>query len=149
MLSSVAEALCLCKGRDSLFLQLGHSSHHHFQASLPHLLIPSLTSTGTKYLESIRPHLSNAKFKSTKAIIHTFITSPQFAQLQHQPGMQNWLADWWNGAAYMGYLTLSWSTSVTSLSTSMTNADGIWPRGLFCPHQGHHVLQRYNQKVKS
>jgi carnitine O-acetyltransferase len=81
-----------------------------FQASLPHLPVPSLASTGTKYLESVRPHLSDAEFKSTEAIVHAFVASPQSAQLQHrlqdhaaQPGMQNWLADWWNEAAYMGY----------------------------------------------
>jgi carnitine O-acetyltransferase len=81
-----------------------------FQASLPHLPVPSLDSTGSKYLETVRPHLTDAEFKTTEAIVRDFVASPQSAELQRrlqdraaQPGMQNWLADWWNEAAYMGY----------------------------------------------
>jgi carnitine O-acetyltransferase len=81
-----------------------------FQASLPQLPVPSLSSTAAKYLESVRPHVSDSAFNATTAAVNAFLASPQSAELQKrlqdraaQPGVQNWLADWWNEAAYMGY----------------------------------------------
>jgi carnitine O-acetyltransferase len=81
-----------------------------FQASLPRLPVPTLSSTAHKYLETVRPHLTDAEYKRTESAVKTFISSPQAEELQKrlqeraaQPDMKNWLADWWNEVAYMAY----------------------------------------------
>lgn len=83
---------------------------HRFQASLPRLPVPPLASTVSKYLETVKPHLSEAEYANTVASTRTFLASPLAADLQRRlearaadPTMKNWLADWWNEAAYMGY----------------------------------------------
>ncbi|PCH40276.1 acyltransferase ChoActase/COT/CPT [Wolfiporia cocos MD-104 SS10] len=81
-----------------------------FEASLPRLPVPPLSSTTAKYLETVQPHLTPAQFSATQAAVKAFLDSPQSKELQQrleararEPGMRNWLADWWNEAAYMGY----------------------------------------------
>ncbi|KAI5122447.1 hypothetical protein M0805_008759 [Coniferiporia weirii] len=81
-----------------------------FQDSLPRLPVPSLSSTLSKYLETVQPHLTPAEFAQTKNAVRAFETSLIAEELQKrletrraEPGMKNWLADWWNDAAYMGY----------------------------------------------
>ncbi|KAJ4481958.1 acyltransferase ChoActase/COT/CPT [Lentinula aciculospora] len=81
-----------------------------FQESLPHLPVPSLSSTANKYLETVRPHVNDAAYAQTEAAVKEFVASPQAAELQKrlearaaEPGIKNWLSDWWNDAAYMGY----------------------------------------------
>ncbi|KAI0917381.1 hypothetical protein AcW2_007518 [Taiwanofungus camphoratus] len=81
-----------------------------FEASLPHLPVPSLSSTTAKYLETVQPHLTPAQFSATQAAVKAFLDSDQSKTLQARleeraktPNVKNWLADWWNDAAYMGY----------------------------------------------
>ncbi|KAF7298898.1 Carnitine acetyl transferase [Mycena indigotica] len=81
-----------------------------FQASLPKLPIPALESTAQKYLDSAKPHLTPVEFSQTEAAVHAFLGSPLAAELQKrlearaaEPGRGNWLSDWWNDVAYMGY----------------------------------------------
>lgn len=81
-----------------------------FQASLPHLPVPTLSSTASKYLETVRPHLSDAEYQITSSTVSKFVESPLAAELQKRlqaraadPEIKNWLSDWWNDAAYMGY----------------------------------------------
>ncbi|KAF8628811.1 hypothetical protein AX15_003706 [Amanita polypyramis BW_CC] len=81
-----------------------------YQASLPKLPVPSLQSTAAKYLETVRPLVTPAAYTRTEAIVNRFITSPQAAELQRRleerrstEGIKNWLSEWWNDAAYMGY----------------------------------------------
>jgi carnitine O-acetyltransferase len=81
-----------------------------FQVSLPHLPVPTLSSTAAKYLESVRPHLTPSAFAATEATVSAFLRSTIAAQLQQrlqarasEPEIKNWLADWWNDAAYMAY----------------------------------------------
>ncbi|KAK7048541.1 carnitine acetyl transferase [Favolaschia claudopus] len=81
-----------------------------FQASLPRLPVPTISSTAHKYLETVRPHLNPAEYAQTEASVHAFMASPQAAELQKrlearaaEPGMLNWLSEWWNDAAYMAY----------------------------------------------
>ena len=81
-----------------------------FQASLPKLPVPTLASTAAKYIESVQPLLTPEAFAKTKAIVEEFASSEQGKELQKrlearaaEPGMLNWLADWWNDVAYMGY----------------------------------------------
>jgi len=80
------------------------------QNSLPHLPVPTIESTAFKYMETVRPHLDYKQFEHTQEAIRDFLTSPMVKTLQNrlearadQPGMKNWLSDWWNLAAYMGY----------------------------------------------
>ena len=81
-----------------------------YQASLPKLPIPSLQSTATKYLESVRPLTTPAAYAHTEATVKDFIASPQAAELQRRleerrsrEGTKNWISEWWNDVAYMGY----------------------------------------------
>ncbi len=81
-----------------------------YQASLPHLPVPPLSSTLSKYLETIRPHLTPVEYARSEAVVREFGASPRAAELQKrlearaaEPGTVNWLTDWWNDAAYMAY----------------------------------------------
>ena len=81
-----------------------------FQASLPRLPVPTLSSTASKYLETVRPPLTSSEFSSTQSAVKEFLESGQVAELQKRlearasdPAVKNWLADWWNDVAYMGY----------------------------------------------
>lgn len=81
-----------------------------YQASLPRLPVPTLSSTLAKYVETVRPHLTGTELAKTEAIVRSFETSEQGVELQRRlearaadPETKNWLADWWNDAAYMGY----------------------------------------------
>ncbi|EJF63177.1 acyltransferase ChoActase/COT/CPT [Dichomitus squalens LYAD-421 SS1] len=81
-----------------------------YEASLPRLPVPSLSSTAAKYLETVQPHVTPAQFAKTQAAVRKFVESEQGRVLQErlqaraaQPGTANWLADWWNETAYMGY----------------------------------------------
>ncbi|KAI0029170.1 acyltransferase ChoActase/COT/CPT [Vararia minispora EC-137] len=81
-----------------------------YQESLPHLPVPTLSSTLSKYLETVQPHLTPAEYAKTETTVHAFETSPIARELQRRlearaadPSIKNWLADWWNETAYMGY----------------------------------------------
>ncbi len=81
-----------------------------FQASLPRLPVPTLASTASKYLESVRPLVTPDAFKQTESAVKDFLASPLTAELQRRlearaadPNNKSWLSDWWNEAAYMGY----------------------------------------------
>ena len=81
-----------------------------YQASLPRLPVPPLSSTLSKYLESIRPHLTSSEYARSEAVVREFGASPRATELQKrlearaaEPGTVNWLADWWNDVAYMAY----------------------------------------------
>ncbi|KAL4073109.1 acyltransferase ChoActase/COT/CPT [Scleroderma yunnanense] len=81
-----------------------------FQASLPRLPVPPLSDTVNKYLDTVKPHLTETEYTATQASAHAFLNSTQAAELQQRlearavdPSIKNWLADWWNEVAYMGY----------------------------------------------
>jgi len=94
-----------------------------FEASLPRLPVPALSSTLAKYVESVQPHLTPQEFERTKAVADAFAKSELGKELQRRlearrdevvrdgvGGVEmegavrdSWLADWWNDAAYMGY----------------------------------------------
>ena len=78
-----------------------------YQASLPHLPVPPLSSTLAKYLETIRPHLTSAEYERSEAVVREFRASPRAADLQKRleervagPGTVNWL---WYEAGFMAY----------------------------------------------
>lgn len=81
-----------------------------FEASLPRLPVPPLSSTAAKYLETVKPHLTPEEYSKTTTIVRSFVESDQGKELQKRleshaadPNVKNWLADWWNETAYMGY----------------------------------------------
>jgi carnitine O-acetyltransferase len=88
-----------------------------YQRSLPHLPVPSLNSTLSKYLETVQPHLTKEQYEKTKRVVEEFANSDSGSgsgigkKLQERLELRakdwktypNWLADWWNEAAYMGY----------------------------------------------
>ncbi|KAL5501589.1 CAT2 [Sanghuangporus vaninii] len=81
-----------------------------FQKSLPRLPVPPLSTTLYKYLETVQPHLTPEEFARTTSVVKAFAESAFGAELQRrlearrtQPGMKNWLIDWWNDVAYMSY----------------------------------------------
>ncbi|CDO71679.1 hypothetical protein BN946_scf184915.g23 [Trametes cinnabarina] len=81
-----------------------------YEASLPRLPVPTITSTAHKYLETVEPHLTREQFSRTQRAVLAFVTSVQGQELQKRlqaraadPSVKNWLADWWNETAYMAY----------------------------------------------
>lgn len=82
-----------------------------YQRSLPHLPVPTLASTTSKYLETVQPHLTSEQFRKTREAVESFAGSELAKKLQERlleragdvEAHPNWLADWWNEAAYMGY----------------------------------------------
>ncbi|KAI9058200.1 acyltransferase ChoActase/COT/CPT [Trametes sanguinea] len=81
-----------------------------YEASLPRLPVPSLSSTAHKYLETVEPHLTREQFARTQRAVQVFVESAQGQELQKRlqaraadPNVKNWLADWWNETAYMAY----------------------------------------------
>lgn len=81
-----------------------------YQASLPKLPVPTLESTCAKYLETVQPLLTPDAYAKTQSSVSSFLASPLAAELQSrlkdraaQPETLNWLSDWWNDVAYMGY----------------------------------------------
>ena len=81
-----------------------------YQASLPKLPVPTLESTCAKYLETVQPLLTPDDYAKTQSSVASFLASPLAAELQSrlkdraaQPETLNWLSDWWNDVAYMGY----------------------------------------------
>ncbi|KAF9457441.1 acyltransferase ChoActase/COT/CPT [Collybia nuda] len=80
-----------------------------YQASLPPLPVPSLSSTLAKYIETVEPLLTPAQLAHTKKSADEFLASPIAATLQARlleraaAEGDNWLSKWWNEVAYMGY----------------------------------------------
>ncbi|KAF4583809.1 Carnitine O-acetyltransferase mitochondrial [Pleurotus pulmonarius] len=79
-----------------------------FQAGLPTLPVPSLPSTLSKYLETLEPVTSPADMDKSVSRVSEFRSSAIAQTLQDRllaraSKCDNWLSEWWNEAAYMGY----------------------------------------------
>jgi len=82
-----------------------------FQESLPKLPVPTLAESGAKYLKSVHPILSKDEFAQTEKLVREFVAAGgKGEELQKrlearaaEPGMKNWMAEWWNSSAYLGY----------------------------------------------
>jgi len=79
-----------------------------FEASLPQLPVPTLRSTGAKYLETVQPHLTPAEFERTQSAVEAFVQSDLVEKLQERlqaraadPDTENCLAGWWSEVAYI------------------------------------------------
>jgi carnitine O-acetyltransferase len=78
------------------------------QSSLPHLPIPTLSSTFSKYLETLLPLQSASERAQSKKAVKAFLDSPLSGKLQERlearaKERDSWLSEWWNEVAYMGY----------------------------------------------
>ncbi|CAO1621891.1 unnamed protein product [Parajaminaea phylloscopi] len=84
------------------------------QASLPSLPVPPVEQTLSKYLRSTVPHQTPASLAKTEAAVQSALSGADaelFKTLQKRlqdraadPASEgNWLASWWNTAAYMSY----------------------------------------------
>jgi carnitine O-acetyltransferase len=82
-----------------------------FEDSLPRLPVPTLEETAKRYLKSVHPLLTETEFKATTKAVKDFVApggpgeTLQMRLVAHrdQPETRNWIAEWWNEAAYMGY----------------------------------------------
>ena len=82
-----------------------------FEDSLPRLPVPSIEDTSKRYLKSVRPLLSKEEFAATeKAVTESFKSGSIGEKLQQRllarrdhPKQKNWIAEWWNDAAYLSY----------------------------------------------
>ena len=79
-----------------------------FEDSLPRLPVPTLEETCQRYLKSLHPLLTNEEYSASEKAISKF--QQQAATLQdrlvakaEQPETKNWIAEWWNEAAYLAY----------------------------------------------
>ncbi|KAJ1919540.1 Carnitine O-acetyltransferase mitochondrial [Mycoemilia scoparia] len=80
------------------------------QDKLERLPVPELEDTVAKYLRSLEPLLSESELANSKAAAKQFLESPISKTLQERlkakaadPKVPNWLEDWWNEIAYLGY----------------------------------------------
>ncbi|KAG7311587.1 hypothetical protein JYU34_002635 [Plutella xylostella] len=94
----------------SLHVSCCYSSAKAPQAqNLPHLPVPKLGDTLTKYLKSVRPHLNDEEFAVTSTLVKDFGAAGGIGQklqsLLEKRAEQhtNWLADWWLSSAYLEY----------------------------------------------
>lgn len=82
-----------------------------FEDSLPQLPVPTLEETAKRYLKSVHPLLSQTEYDRTKKAVDSFVAPGGFGHtLQdrliaraQKPEIKNWLAEWWNHVAYMGF----------------------------------------------
>ncbi|KAL4803563.1 acyltransferase ChoActase/COT/CPT [Aspergillus unguis] len=82
-----------------------------FEDSLPRLPVPSLEETSQRYLKSVHAVVSEAEYENTKKAVAEFVRPGGPGQaLQERllaraadPKHKNWLKEWWNQAAYLGY----------------------------------------------
>ncbi|EED15450.1 carnitine acetyl transferase [Talaromyces stipitatus ATCC 10500] len=82
-----------------------------FENSLPKLPVPTLEETAKRYLKSVHPLLSASEYERTTKAVEEFIKpGGQGETLQKRliarrddPKINNWLTEWWNFAAYLGY----------------------------------------------
>jgi carnitine O-acetyltransferase len=82
-----------------------------FEGSLPRLPVPTLDETAKRYLKSLHPLLSQSEFtQSTKAVIEFLQPGGAGEMLQKRllakredPNTKNWMLEWWNETAYLGY----------------------------------------------
>ncbi|KAL2872759.1 carnitine O-acetyltransferase CAT2 [Aspergillus lucknowensis] len=82
-----------------------------FEDSLPRLPVPSLEETSRRYLKSVHAVVSKEEYENTKKAVEEFVRPGGVGHtLQERllaraadPKHKNWLTEWWNHAAYLGY----------------------------------------------
>ncbi len=82
-----------------------------FEDSLPRLPVPTLEETSRRYLKSIHPLLTKDEYAASEKAVAAFNKPGSIGEkLQERlvaragdPNHRNWIIDWWNEAAYLGY----------------------------------------------
>jgi carnitine O-acetyltransferase len=82
-----------------------------YESSLPKLPVPSLAQTAAKYLKSVHPLLSTEDFFRTETAVREFVKpggigeklQTKLVRKAQDPNCKNWLAKWWDDAAYLTY----------------------------------------------
>ena len=82
-----------------------------FEDSLPELPVPTLEETAKRYLKSVHAILSPSEYEETTKAVNEFIAPGGPGELlqkrliakAERPDVKNWMIDWWNEAAYLGY----------------------------------------------
>lgn len=73
--------------------------------------MPSLQETATRYLRSVEPLVAPGEYARTSAAVLDFIRPGGVGEALQQkllarctdPAIKNWMIDWWNHSAYLGY----------------------------------------------
>lgn len=82
-----------------------------YENSLPRLPVPTLEETASRYLKSLHPLLSQQEYEASKKAVEAFISpngpghtlQKRLQERREDPKHKNWLTEWWNHAAYLGY----------------------------------------------
>jgi carnitine O-acetyltransferase len=82
-----------------------------FEDSLPRLPVPTLEETAKRYLKSVHPLLSQTEYEATTKAVDEFVApggpgetlQKRLIARREDPNVRNWIAEWWNEAAYMAY----------------------------------------------
>ena len=82
-----------------------------FEDSLPRLPVPTLEETAKRYLKSVHPLLTQDEYKKTEHAVQDLLKDGGMGQTlqkrltarREDPKHKNWIIDWWNEAAYLGY----------------------------------------------
>jgi carnitine O-acetyltransferase len=82
-----------------------------FQDSLPKLPVPTLEETAARYLKSVEPITTPTEFAKTKAAVEEFVRpggvgealQKKLVAKREDANTKNWMIDWWNFYAYLGY----------------------------------------------
>jgi carnitine O-acetyltransferase len=82
-----------------------------FEDSLPRLPVPTLEETAKRYLKSVHPLLSKTEYDATTKAVDEFVApggpgetlQKRLVARREDPETRNWIAEWWNDAAYMAY----------------------------------------------
>lgn len=82
-----------------------------FEDSLPKLPVPTLEETAKRYLKSVHPLLSPVEYTKTQQAVEAFVKPGGFGHTlqkrltdrRDDPKTKNWISEWWNDAAYLGY----------------------------------------------
>ncbi|KAL3489849.1 acyltransferase ChoActase/COT/CPT [Aspergillus germanicus] len=82
-----------------------------FEDSLPRLPVPTLEETGRRYLKSVHAVVSESEYENTKKAVEEFVRpggpghtlQERLLARAADPKHKNWLTEWWNHAAYLGY----------------------------------------------
>ena len=79
------------------------------EMSLPRLPVPPLQQTMEKYLLSVKPLLTEEEFECTKEVVQEFRKPDGVGEVlqdklvSRSNKTENWLAEWWDDVAYLGY----------------------------------------------
>lgn len=85
-----------------------HRPLYASQSTIPHLPVPLLESTMSKYLDTLLPLQSAEEHQASAKKVEAFLGSEHGRTLQKRLEQRaeqrdSWLSEWWNDVAYMGY----------------------------------------------